>query len=130
MDFKLAALKLTSGQMKDVLTSRSGMTFGGTLFQRAWVQGTLVAEIKKGYFYLDDGTGIIELQLSNEHLLRNWKIGMYVMVVGLLVMRTGESPLIRVHKMVDLSGSPDREAMWYLEVIEAYKLFYDLSFEE
>ncbi|RZC77132.1 hypothetical protein C5167_001321 [Papaver somniferum] len=130
MDFKLAALKLTSGQMKDVLTSRSGMTFGGTLFQRAWVQGTLVAEIKKGYFYLDDGTGIIELQLSNEHLLRNWKIGMYVMVVGLLVMRTSESPLIRVHKMVDLYGSPDREAMWYLEVIEAYKLFYDLSFEE
>ncbi|KAI3989789.1 hypothetical protein MKX01_040759 [Papaver californicum] len=106
------------------------MTFGGTLFQRAWVQGTLVAEIEQGRFYLDDGTGIVELQLSNEFLLRNWKIGMYVMVVGLLAMRPGESPLIRVHKMVDLSGSPDREAMWYLEVIEAYKLFYDFSFEE
>ena len=26
--------------------------------------------------------------------------------------------------MVDLSGFPDREAMWYLEVMEAYKLFY------
>ena len=30
----------------------------------------------------------------------------------------------QIHKMVDLSASPDREAMWYLEVLEAYKLFY------
>lgn len=30
----------------------------------------------------------------------------------------------QVHKIVDLSAFPDREAMWYLEVIEAYKLFY------
>ncbi|KAK6926675.1 RecQ-mediated genome instability protein 2 [Dillenia turbinata] len=29
-----------------------------------------------------------------------------------------------VHKMVDLSAFPDREAMWYLEVIEAHQLFY------
>ncbi|KAI3989640.1 hypothetical protein MKX01_036249 [Papaver californicum] len=130
MDFKLGALKLMSGQLKNVSASKSGMTYGGTLFQRAWIQGTLVAEIEQGRFYLDDGTGIVELQLSNEFLLRNWKIGMYVMVVGLLAMRPGEFPLIRVHKMVDLSGFPDREAMWYLEVIEAYKLFYDFSFEE
>ncbi|KAI3990387.1 hypothetical protein MKX01_021322 [Papaver californicum] len=80
MDFELATLKLMSGQLKDVLASKSGMTFG-------------------------------EIQLSNEFLLR-------------------ESPLIRVHKMVDLSGSPDRGSMWYLEVNEAYKLFYDFSFEE
>lgn len=26
--------------------------------------------------------------------------------------------------MVDLSASPDREAMWYLEVLEAHKMFY------
>ncbi|MCL7027528.1 hypothetical protein MKW94_025050 [Papaver nudicaule] len=130
MDYKLAALKLMSGQLKDVSTSKSGMTFGGILFQRAWIQGTLVAQTEQGRFYVDDGTGIVELQLSNEHLLRNWKIGMYVMTIGLLFMRTGEPPLIRVHKMVDLSGSPDREAMWYLEVIEAYKMFYDFSFEE
>jgi RecQ-mediated genome instability protein 2 len=26
--------------------------------------------------------------------------------------------------MVDLSASPDREAMWYLEVLEAYRFFY------
>ncbi|BBN67779.1 hypothetical protein Prudu_181S000700 [Prunus dulcis] len=32
--------------------------------------------------------------------------------------------MIQVHKMVDLSASPDREAMWYLEVLEAYKMFY------
>ncbi|XP_026661662.2 uncharacterized protein LOC103710189 isoform X5 [Phoenix dactylifera] len=35
----------------------------------------------------------------------------------------------RVHKIVDLSGYPDREAMWHFEVIEAYKLFYVPSVE-
>jgi len=32
--------------------------------------------------------------------------------------------------MVDLSAFPDREAMWYLEVMEAYKLFYQPLIEE
>ena len=32
--------------------------------------------------------------------------------------------LVQVHKMVDLSDQPDREAMWYMEVAEAYNLFY------
>lgn len=38
--------------------------------------------------------------------------------------------LWQVHKIVDLSSSPDREAMWYLEVIEAYKLFYQPLVED
>ncbi|KAJ6852512.1 uncharacterized protein M6B38_256065 [Iris pallida] len=51
---------------------------------------------------------------------------MYVMVVGMFVPppAAGSFPLVKVHKIVDLSSSPDREAMWHLEVIEAYKLFY------
>lgn len=36
----------------------------------------------------------------------------------------------QVHKIVDLSSCPDREAMWHLEVIEAYKLFYLPAFGE
>jgi len=32
--------------------------------------------------------------------------------------------LVQVHKMVDLSDQPDHEAMWYMEVAEAYNLFY------
>lgn len=36
----------------------------------------------------------------------------------------------QVHKIVDLSQFPDRESMWYLEVIEAYKLFYEPLIEE
>lgn len=38
--------------------------------------------------------------------------------------------LYQVHKIVDLSAIPDREAMWYLEVMEAYKLFYGPLIEE
>ncbi|XP_057955741.1 uncharacterized protein LOC131149368 isoform X2 [Malania oleifera] len=65
------------------------------------------------------------------HLFRNLKFQrMYVMVVGACFVSTGEPPMIKVHKMVDLSPFPDREAMWYLEVMEAYKLFYQPLFEE
>ncbi|KAJ0982362.1 hypothetical protein J5N97_010617 [Dioscorea zingiberensis] len=47
------------------------------------------------------------------------------MVVGLYnILSAGALPLIKVHKIVDLSAYPDREAMWQLEVIEANKLFY------
>ncbi|MBA0700181.1 hypothetical protein Goari_001748 [Gossypium aridum] len=55
---------------------------------------------------------------------------MYVMVVGGYFVRTGDIPVIKVHKIVDLSPFPDREAMWYLEVLEAYKLFYQPLIEE
>ena len=55
---------------------------------------------------------------------------MYIMVVGGYVVRTSEPLIIKVHKSVDLSSFPDREAMWYLEVIEAYKLFYQSLIEE
>ena len=33
--------------------------------------------------------------------------------------------IFQVHKIVDLSAFPNREAMWYLEVMEAYELFYE-----
>ncbi|TKY67129.1 recQ-mediated instability protein 2 [Spatholobus suberectus] len=79
---------------------------------------------------LDDGTGLIELSLTGEFRHRAWKLGMYVMVVGGYVERAGELPMIKIHKIVDLSSSPDREAMWYLEVMEAYKLFYQPLVEE
>lgn len=79
---------------------------------------------------LDDGTGLVELGLSSDFALRQWKSGMYLMVVGVYHIRTGEIPLLKVHKMVDLSGSPDREAMWYLEVMDAYRLFYEPLIQE
>lgn len=52
------------------------------------------------------------------------------MVVGGYSVRPGDLPMIKVHKIVDLSPFPDREAMWYLEVLEAYKLFYKPLIED
>ncbi|XP_052189008.1 uncharacterized protein LOC127799226 isoform X1 [Diospyros lotus] len=137
MDYSLAALKLLCVQLKSArqTPSQSAMTLAGVLFQRACLQGILVSTASHGHdgdgcFLLDDGTGIIELSLSGEFRNHRWDIGMYVMVVGVFVFRTGKIPLIKVHKMVDLSPFPDREAVWYLEVIEAFKLFYQLPFEE
>ncbi|XP_057456034.1 uncharacterized protein LOC130747196 [Lotus japonicus] len=134
MDYSLAALKLLCCQLKHAreVPSQNGFTLGGILFQRAWLQGILVSssDADGGRLLLDDGTGVIELSLSSGFSLRQWKVGMYVMVVGGYVARAGESPMIKIHKIVDLSSSPDREAMWYLEVVEAYKLFYQPLVEE
>ncbi|GKU93937.1 hypothetical protein SLE2022_355220 [Rubroshorea leprosula] len=132
MDYSLAALKLLSGQLKEVreISSQNAMTLGGILFQRAWLQGILVSNDDDDKLLLDDGTGIVELSLSADFRQRQWKTGTYVMVVGGYSVRSGELPMIKVHKIVDLSPFPDREAMWYLEVLEAYKLFYKPLIED
>ncbi|KAJ6927630.1 hypothetical protein NC651_011614 [Populus alba x Populus x berolinensis] len=132
MDYSLAALKLLCVQLKGAseTPSQNALTLGGILFQRAWLQGILISNDGDGRVLLDDGSGVIELCLSPDFRLRHWDSGMYVMVVGGYFVRHGETPMIKVHKMVDLSAFPDREAMWYLEVMEAYKLFYQPLIEE
>ncbi|KAF8116197.1 hypothetical protein N665_0020s0052 [Sinapis alba] len=129
MDYSLAAVKMLISQLRDAkpTPSQNATALGGVLFQRAWLQGVLVSGDR---MVLDDGTGLVELGLSTDFALRQWKSGMYLMVVGVYYIRTGEIPLLKVHKMVDLSGSPDREAMWYLEVMDAYRLFYEPLIQE
>lgn len=134
MDYSLAAVKMLLSQLRDAkpTPSQNATALGGVLFQRAWLQGVLISDpgISGGRMVLDDGTGLVELGLSSDFALRQWKSGMYLMVVGVYHIRTGEIPLLKVHKMVDLSGSPDREAMWYLEVMDAYRLFYEPLIQE
>ncbi|KAL5765627.1 hypothetical protein ACOSP7_016244 [Xanthoceras sorbifolium] len=133
MDYSLAAVKVVCAQLKDARNtlSQNAVTLGGILFQRAWLQGVLISSPDDdGKLLLDDGTGVIQLCLSGEFRLRPWNPGMYVMVVGGYVVRTEDTPMLKVHKIVDLSAFPDREAMWYLEVIEAYKLFYQPLIED
>ncbi|KAJ1294028.1 hypothetical protein BS78_01G114900 [Paspalum vaginatum] len=54
---------------------------------------------------------------------RLWRAGMYVMVIGAYVAAESKDNYPTI-KMVDLSSQPDREAMWYMEVAEAYNFFY------
>ncbi|KAK6144281.1 hypothetical protein DH2020_021101 [Rehmannia glutinosa] len=139
MDYSLAALKLLCvqlGSARQTPSQNAFITLGGIIFQRAWLQGILVPAPsssdgdESGRFLLDDGTGVLELFLSGDFLSRRWEAGMYVMVVGAYVVRAGDFPMLKVHKIVDLSPFPDRESMWYLEVMEAFKLFYQPLFEE
>ncbi|GAB4824778.1 hypothetical protein Ancab_007644 [Ancistrocladus abbreviatus] len=139
MDYSLAALKLMCAQLKDAqlkdakeTASRQSFILGGILFQRAWLQGILVSASDEdgGHFILDDGTGVIELFLSGDFRKRHWRLGMYVMVAGGYFVRPDQLPMIKVHKIVDLSAYPDREAMWYLEVMEAHRVFYQPLVED
>ncbi|XP_073135672.1 uncharacterized protein [Henckelia pumila] len=133
MDYSLAALKLLCVHLRSAAptTTQNAFTLGGILFQRAWLQGVLVStdESDGGSFLLDDGTAFVELSLSGDFRGRRLEKGMYVMVVGGYVVRAGDLPMVKVHKLVDLSEFPDRESMWYLEVMEAFKLFYQPMFQ-
>ncbi|KAH6836710.1 GDSL-like lipase/acylhydrolase superfamily protein [Perilla frutescens var. hirtella] len=127
-----------ANKLKDARQTPSQVAFslGGILFQRAWIQGVLVSVPsssdgdESGRYLLDDGTGVIELSPPRDFDRSQWESGMYVMVVGGYHVRAGDLPLIRVHKTVDLSPFPDRESMWYLEVMEAFKIFYQPLFQE
>ncbi|XP_073226475.1 uncharacterized protein [Cicer arietinum] len=100
MDYSLAALKLLCSQLKHAreVPSQKSFTLGGILFQRAWLQGVLLSSSDSGdgSLLLDDGTGLIQLSLSGEFRHRQFKPGMYVMVVGGYFARAGEPPIIKV----------------------------------
>ncbi|XP_056861123.1 uncharacterized protein LOC108811336 isoform X2 [Raphanus sativus] len=99
MDYSLAAVKMLLSQLRDAkpTPSQNATALGGVLFQRAWLQGILVSDtiISGGRMVLDDGTGLVELGLSSDFALRQWKSGMYLMVVGVYHIRTGEIPLLK-----------------------------------
>lgn len=128
MDYSLAAVKMFVAHLKPAkpakeLTSNGGSAFaiGSLIFQRVWLQGKLVQGVDNVSLSLQDGTGVLPLQMGQESL----KPGMYVLVVGAYLLGADGSPYVLVHKIVDLSANPDRDAFWRLEVAEIHKLFYD-----
>nr|CAD1841783.1 unnamed protein product [Ananas comosus var. bracteatus] len=142
MDYSLAALKLFCCHLNDVQPSSSSsssssssaaaMTLFGILFQRAWLQAGR-PRLRPRRRPLPPRRRLRRRRalLSPESHPQEWKKGMYVMVVGpfTALQSANALPLIKVHKIVDLSPYPDREAMWHLEVIEVCKLFYLRSLE-
>ncbi|KAG0608879.1 hypothetical protein M758_8G140100 [Ceratodon purpureus] len=128
MDYSVAAVKMYVTHLKPAkpakeLTSNGGSAFaiGSLIFQRVWLQGVLVQESENTSLSLQDGTGVLPLQIGQEAL----KPGMYVLVVGAYLLGADGSPYLLVHKIVDLSSNPDRDTFWRLEVAEIHKLFYD-----
>ncbi|GJM96213.1 hypothetical protein PR202_ga13029 [Eleusine coracana subsp. coracana] len=137
MDYTLAALKVFASQLADSTEapssegSSTAQKLFGIHYQRVWIQGVILSakyqESGDGNLVLDDGSCVIDLFVApKEAESRFWRAGMYVMVVGAYIAPKSEDnyPAIKVHKIVDLSSQPHREAMWYMEVAEAYNLFY------
>ncbi|XP_037422447.1 uncharacterized protein LOC119287055 [Triticum dicoccoides] len=142
MDYSLAALKLLASQLAGSTTAPSSegsspaqMLFG-IRFQRAWIQdgnGGVIVRVDystgdNGSLFVDDGSCVTEFMLRSEDAKgQPWRPGMYVLIIGAYIApeSTENLPAVKVHKIVDLSTQPDREAMWYMEVAEAYNLFYE-----
>ncbi|BAH92315.1 uncharacterized LOC9270058 [Oryza sativa Japonica Group] len=140
MDYTLAALKLFGCQLAGATeappsesdgTSQAQMLYG-IRFQRVWLQGVVVlADYRDGagHILVDDGSCVAEITLTpKEAEGQPWREGMYVMVLGSYSgkesLPRANRPVIKVHKLVDLSAQPDRESMWYMEVVEAFNFFY------
>lgn len=93
----------------------------------------------EGGWYLDDGTDCIKLNMSKLKSTFPHVRGMYIMVIGKnllcvsvlidalqgrLGVEKGES-CVGVQKLVDLSSDPNRESLWFLEVIDVCNRFYN-----
>ncbi|KAF7052057.1 hypothetical protein CFC21_060214 [Triticum aestivum] len=100
------------------------------LTARCGRQGVVVRadySVGDGRLFVDDGSCVTELMLRPEDAKgQPWRPGMYVLIIGAYIapQSTESLPMVKVHKIVDLSAQPDREAMWYMEVAEAYNFFY------
>ncbi|KAL6637618.1 hypothetical protein ACP70R_025190 [Stipagrostis hirtigluma subsp. patula] len=146
MDYSLAALKVFGSQLAGSTEapscegSAAAQMLFSIRFQRVWIQalttcsgrqGVLLSadynEAGEGRLVLDDGSCVADLfVMPKEAEGRLWRAGMYVLVIGAYVAAESKDnyPAIKVHKIVDLSTQPNREAMWYMEVAEAYNFFY------
>ncbi|GAQ77972.1 hypothetical protein KFL_000060370 [Klebsormidium nitens] len=98
----------------------------GVTFQRVWLQGVLLAsdeDLGEKIGALDDGTGVIELDMSKMGNVHTLRAGAYILVIGPLTTDKDDGGhYVKVHKLVDLTKAPNREAIWFLEVIEADKM--------
>ncbi|XP_059429025.1 uncharacterized protein LOC132162819 [Corylus avellana] len=138
MDYSLVALKLLCAQLKDAtkMAPQNAMTLDGILFQRTWLQGVLVSAPDENNnveapLLLNDSTGVVKLSLNSANSrLHPWKTDTKIFTLRIYSAGAVEPLVIKVHKIVELSTIPDREAMWYLEVMEACKLFYGPLIEE
>ena len=112
-------------------------------FQKAWVQGVVVrASDDRSRLLLDDGTGppvevlvppacVTHAHRSTDrrevNALETTRPGSYVACAGTLVPATGSgwsraTRAVEADRLRDLSDEPAREAMWNVEVIEAFKV--------
>eukprot|EP00243_Klebsormidium_subtile_P014094 TRINITY_DN9791_c0_g1_i1.p1 TRINITY_DN9791_c0_g1~~TRINITY_DN9791_c0_g1_i1.p1 ORF type:complete len:145 (-),score=33.94 TRINITY_DN9791_c0_g1_i1:282-716(-) len=98
----------------------------GVAFQRVWLQGVLLAsdeDLEEKFGALDDGTGVIELDMSKMGNVHTLRPGAYILVIGPLTTDKDDGGhYVKVHKLVDLTSEPNRESIWFLEVIEADKM--------
>ncbi|XBJ14155.1 hypothetical protein VPH35_006239 [Triticum aestivum] len=123
MDYSLAALKLLASQLEGS-TSFEGSSPAQMLLVP---QGGVVradCTIGDARLFVDDGaSSVTELMLRPEDAKGPWRPGMYGLIIGAYIADWESLPMVKVHKIVDLSAQPDREAMWYMEVAEAYNFF-------
>ncbi|BBN14409.1 RecQ-mediated genome instability protein 2 [Marchantia polymorpha subsp. ruderalis] len=123
MDMTLRAPKLLIAELQGAVHHGDFAMLGQMKFQRVWLQGVVVSPLEHGTMVLDDGSGVVDLFLKKHHQALSWHPGMYILVTGRFC--EDSVPFIEVHKIVDLSASPDREALWHLELAESHQKFYD-----
>eukprot|EP01097_Dermamoeba_algensis_P003762 TRINITY_DN2570_c0_g1_i1.p1 TRINITY_DN2570_c0_g1~~TRINITY_DN2570_c0_g1_i1.p1 ORF type:complete len:123 (+),score=24.28 TRINITY_DN2570_c0_g1_i1:60-428(+) len=96
--------------------------FASMVFDKVWLQGVAI-EVDDENVVLDDSTGLLRVgtkRLLESHPLRApLQPGKYLMLIGAY-----KNNSFVVHKLVDLETQPDREAMWFMEVIDLSRKFY------
>lgn len=106
-------------------SSRIVPTIRGVDCSRLWIQGVVVETAADGQqCVVDDGTGVVRIELKV--FLKNSPPGVdarpqpgdYVMAIGPLQRAEPNARALLAHQMMKLDAKMQREATWFLEVVE------------
>lgn len=128
-------------QLHDAARASQGLTptILGIACTRFWLQGIIVGLVPDGTrCMIDDGTGVAAIDLRTfqksipNGMAQPLRLGNLIMVIGPLVRRsTTLSPTdsdadgvrtILAHQIIDVSAQPQQDSIWFLEVIEYWKI--------
>ncbi|KAK3270407.1 hypothetical protein CYMTET_21195 [Cymbomonas tetramitiformis] len=136
-DWSLRSAKLFIAHFNSAVCDQRAKLRGKTVwklspsleFERVWIQGVVVQLLPGNEFLIDDGTGVCTVDVRQfQKKVQNFvvKLGMYLFVIGPLHLNSERqySFSVKAHKIQDLSNDPDRESMWYLEVLDLHTSVY------
>lgn len=136
-DWSLPCAKLFIAHLNSAVCDPRAKLRGNTVwkvspsleFERVWIQGVVVQLLPGNECLIDDGTGVctVDVRLFKKRVQSFVvKLGMYLFVLGPLHQNSEREYIfsVKAHKIQDLSNDPDRESMWYLEVLDLHTNVY------
>eukprot|EP01132_Coremiostelium_polycephalum_P003785 gene3785-4710_t len=107
---------------------------GGITFKNIVIQGVVV-QLTDEKATIDDGTDLLDVSVAiNGGVEFQFELGQYLLIGCELIAYhdndDGQQTELNITKIKDLSDYPNRESIWYLEVVHLQKSIYSLYMKD